>query len=454
MNLFVNKLLNRGDKRSVLIKKNILFSLFLKIIGMIVMFTLIPLSINYLGDINYGIWITISTLIAWTGMFDFGLAHGLRNRLTETLAKKDDIKGRYLVSSSYFFIFLIAIFLLILFLPILSSINWQNILNLSITYNTDILSMTILLIFILFIIQFILKPITAILQAHQLPAIAQAMGTLSGVIIVIIIFILSTYTSPYSNLFLYALIVAGVPIIVSILTTIYLFHKNFHTLRPSFKFIKFKYIKSIGGLGLSFFMIQLSLLFVYSSDNLIISYLFGPQEVTTYNVVFRYFSILTIFFGVIMTPFWSAITDAYSKNEMPWIEKNIKILFFILLIGIFIDLILLFGSSWVFKQWISEDFIVSTQLVTLMALYVICMGWLNIFSYFSNGIGKIRVQMIAYMIVAILNIPLSYYFGKILQMGVSGVLLATITSMIIVSSVLTIQYYKIINNKAVGLWNR
>jgi len=447
-------ILSADNERTRLIKKNIFYSLLLKTIGLLSMFMLVSISIKYLGKTNYGIWITVSSIIAWTGMFDFGFAHGLRNKLTEALAKKDITQGRYLVSSSYLFILLIGIFLLLTVLPLLSLINWQSLLNLPLDYDSSILKIIIKIIFIFFILQFLLKPINAILQAHQWPSVAQAMGTFGGLITLLSLVFLNYYKSFENELLVYALLVAGVPIIIELFVTLYLFLKQFKSLRPSFKFVKIKYIKSVAGLGVGFFMIQLSLLFVYSSDNLIISYLFGPKEVTEYNVVYRYFSVITLFFTVIMAPYWSAITDAYSRNEISWIKKNIQILLKILLGTVFIAILLIFASSWVFTQWISPDFVASSQLVLLMALYVLCMGWLNIFSFFSNGIGKIRIQTITYIFVAILNLPLSFYFGKILNMGSSGVLLASIISIVIVSIVLTIQYKKIITNSAEGLWNR
>ncbi len=449
--MIFKRLVHSSNYRTLLAKKNIIYSLLLKIIGMATIFMLVPISIKYLGNINYGVWITVSGIIAWAGMFDFGFSHGLRNRLTEALAQKDYTLGRYLVSSTYFFMFLISIILSIVFYFILYLIDWKILLNLPNDFNLDLLYITLQIIFLFFMLQFFLKPINAILQAYQWPAISQAIGTISGVVIIFGVSLLYYYHL-VPTLTYYALIVAGVPIIVSLLATIYFFRQKFCSLVPSITFIKLAYIKSISGLGLSFFMIQLSLLVVYSSDNLIISYLFGPEEVTTYNVVYRYFSLITIFFGVVMSPFWSAITDAYTKNEMEWIQKTISSLLFILLVGVVISVILFFTSPIIFTLWINDEFVAPSLLVGLMAFYAICMAWLNIFSFFSNGIGKIRVQMITYIIAAILNLPMSYYFGKTLQMGSSGVILATIISMTFVGLVLFIQYLKIINNTANGIW--
>ncbi len=445
--------LNKGNQRTILAKKNIILSFTLKLVGMLTMFTLISISIKYLGNMNYGVWITISGIIAWAGMFDFGFSHGLRNRLTESLAQDDYITGRFLVSSTYLFMIFIAILLIALFYPIIYMVNWQSLLNLPDDYNLEILFESIQIIFFFFIIQFSLKPINAVLQAYQWPAISQSLGTIGGVVTVLFVGLLY-YLHISPKLLYYAIIVAGVPIIISLIATIYLFRQKFRSLIPSFKFLKVHYLKSIGGLGLAFFIIQLSLLVIYSSDNLIISYLFGPEEVTTYNVVYRYFSIITIFFGVVMTPFWSAITDAYAKEEMKWIQKTIRALLFVLLGGTIISFILYLIGPWVFSWWIADDFSAPWLLIGLMGVYAIAMGWQNIFSFFSNGIGKIRVQMISYVIAAIANLPLSYYFGKILNMGSSGVLVASILCTSFVSVILTVQYKKVMSGRAKGIWNK
>ena len=444
---------NKGHKRTILAKKNILFSFSLKIIGMAVMFYLVSISIKYLGKTNYGVWVTVSGIIAWAGMFDFGFSHGLRNKLTEAIAKKDYVSGRYLVSSTYFFILIIAIILLLVFYPVIYLVNWKTILNLPDNFDLTILETTLQIISIFFILQFSLKPINAILQAYQLPSLAQSLGTLGGVFTVIAISILY-YFKLSPELIYYAYVIAGIPIIISLIATFYLFHKKITKLSPSFKFIKKKYVKSIGGLGLSFFIIQLALLVVYSSDNLIISYLFGPEEVAVYSIVFKYFSIITIFFGVIMAPFWSAITDAYTKGEMEWIQNTIRKLLKVILAGMLLAFVLFLVSPWLFKYWIDELFIAPSLLVGLMAVNTINIAYLNIFSFFFNGIGKIRMQLISYIFAAVINLPLSYLFGKTLKMGSSGVLLATITSILLVNILLSLQYSKIFNNTAKGVWDK
>ena len=50
--------------------------------------------------------------------------------------------------------------------------------------------------------------------------------------------------------------------------------------------------------------------------------------------------------------------------------------------------------------------------------------------YFLNGIGKIKLQLWLYVFGAVINIPLSIYFVKYMNLGSSGVILGTIFSML------------------------
>ncbi|MDQ3534529.1 MAG: hypothetical protein M3421_02770, partial [Bacteroidota bacterium] len=55
----------QGHERSVKLKKNILLSFLFKIFSAISSFFLVPITLNYLEPVKYGIWLTLSSLIAW-----------------------------------------------------------------------------------------------------------------------------------------------------------------------------------------------------------------------------------------------------------------------------------------------------------------------------------------------------------------------------------------------------
>ena len=164
---------------------------------------------------------------------------------------------------------------------------------------------------------------------------------------------------------------------------------------------------------------------------MIISYLFGPEEVTNYNIVYRYFSIIMVVFGVVMAPFWTAFTDAYQKKDFLWISKTMQTLLLLVGLSVLGSIMLYIFANDIYRLWIDGNIKIPNELSALMALYVVLFGLMNVFAFFSNGIGKIRMQMLINTLTAIINIPLSYYLGYVLEWGVNGVLLATIICIIL-----------------------
>jgi Na+-driven multidrug efflux pump len=102
--------------------------------------------------------------------------------------------------------------------------------------------------------------------------------------------------------------------------------------------------------------------------------------------------------------------------------------------------------------WVGKEIVVSVSLTGVMALYVLINAWNGIFSNFLNGVGKIKLQLYLALGGSLFNIPLAIFFGKTL--GIHGVILSTTLISVIASVVTPIQYLKLINNKANGIWSK
>ena len=127
----IKKQVNRGNERSVKAKKNIVYMVLYKGISILAGLLLVPMTINYVDSENYGIWLTLSSMIAWMSFFDIGINHGLKNKLTEALAKKDFALGKKYVSTTYAILTLIFIPLMFVLLLIAPFIKWESLLNLN-----------------------------------------------------------------------------------------------------------------------------------------------------------------------------------------------------------------------------------------------------------------------------------------------------------------------------------
>ena len=445
------KKLGISSERTFNITKHIGLSFIFKFLAIISNFLLVPLTIDYLGSTNYGVWLIITSFIGWFTFFDAGLGHGLRNRFTEAKAKGDISLARAYISSAYFTLGLICLVLITLFFVINFFIDWTQVFNTSKDLQ-DKISFLMLIVFSFFTIQLVFKLITTIYTADQKPSISVIVNFLTQITSLVAVFLLLKYSK--SSLVLFGLIFSFIPVVIFLIFNLLAFKGIYKDYRPTIKLWKKNYVKDIFGLGINFFIIQIAAVILYTTDNLIITHLFSPKDVVPYNLAFKYFSILSMSFSIIVTPYWSAITDAYTKEDYSWIKKSIRSLMKISLGFSIICVIMVIIADQFYVIWVGKEIVIPFKLTLFMALFVMLSLFIQPFTFFINGIGKIRIQLIIGVLMAIINIPLSIILVKYYGFGVSGVIFATILCSILGLMVYPIQYLKIINKKAKGIWNK
>ncbi|MBS1734913.1 MAG: oligosaccharide flippase family protein [Bacteroidetes bacterium] len=443
----INSVLNKGHHRSVKAKKNILASFVIKGCNIAISLILVPLTIHYVNPTQYGIWLTLSSIIGWFAFFDIGFGNGLRNKFAEALAKNDHGLARIYLSTTYAILSIIVVCLLLVFLCINPFLNWSRILNTPADMAAE-LSILALLVFVFFCLQFVLQLITTVITANQQPAKASFFNFLGSLFSLSIIFILTRTTS--GNLIYLALSLGFTPVLVLTASSLWFYTHEYRKYAPSIRFVKFSYARSLMGLGLKFFIIQIAAVVLYETSNLIITQLFGPAQVTSYNVAYKYFGIIPMVMGIIMTPFWSAFTEAWVKQDFGWIKSTMRKLQMLWAGLSLLAVVMLLLSGFVYKWWVGKDIAIQVSISVAMASYVIINAWNGIYSQFLNGVGKIKLQLYTALAGTLVNIPLAIYLGKTL--GIYGVVLSTTIISIMGAILSPMQYNKIIHNNARGIW--
>ena len=257
-----------------------------------------------------------------------------------------------------------------------------------------------------------------------------------------------------SSLLLFGAIFSLLPVLILFILHVYAFTGPFKQYKPDRLFWKKKYFKDIFGLGVTFFIIQITVLVMFSTDNFIITQLFGPKEVVPYNIAYKYLSISSMLFTIILTPYWSSITEAYTKGELAWIKRSMKNLMIIAVLTIVLVLILTFTAPYAYHLWIGDVVSIPFSLTVSMAVFFGITLMYAPFNFFINGVGKIRLHMYTFVFGAVLNIPLSIILVKYTILEVEGVIVATIICVLPNLLLFPLQYFKIINKTASGIWNK
>jgi len=396
-----------------------------KLLGVAISFIAIPLMIRYLGNERYGIWSTMLSIFSWIVLFDVGIGNGLRNKLTESLAKGNIEDAKRYVSTGYIALGAISFFLFVVFIVCSQYINWQVVFN---TNKIDLseLKTAVTLAGSFIIINFWLSLINQIINGLQKTSLVVFNQFLSNLLSLVFVAIL--YFFFQSSLTLLVLFYGFSLLFSNLLITFFVF-KKYDFLFPTLKKFSKDCIKSITLLGAKFFIIQIAAIVIFTTDKILITQLFGPDQVTTYDVVFKLFSIITMAHNIIMSPLWSAYSDAFHRGELIWIRKTLHQQLKIFIVIVLCTLLLSVFSKQIIKIWIGKDFYVSSSLIYAMTIFVIVSTWNNVFSYLHNATNQQNVQIITAMIAMITNIPFAIILVKYYHFGVEGVVYGSIVAL-------------------------
>lgn len=420
----LKKYLNKGSKRSSKAKKNILAMFFIKGFDILLGLIQIPLILHYVDSDTYGIFITLSTMVTWMRFFDIGINNGLKNRLTEALAKNDIGLAKKYVSTTYVILSLIFIPLMIILLIISPKINWYSLLNISPNI-TNGLFVSISIIISYFCINFILSTINVVLSADQRPADASLRSLITHLGTVITIFILTMTTEgTLTNL---CLALCLVPLLIMIVFNITLFRGRYIAFRPSLGSVDFNLTPSLMKLGFQFFLIQIAGIIQYQLINFLIIRYFGASDVTAYNIAYRYFGMLYMVWGILMSPVWAAVTDAITKQDYEWVRSTIKKYEKIYIIFILVSLLLLLLSSSIYSVWIGDKVHIPFVLSFWVMLYNLVLMFGSTYVMVLNGSGHLKIQTIASLFSPFVFLGMAYILIHN-EYGVYSILIASIVA--------------------------
>lgn len=437
------------NNRNRMLTTNILFSGILKIISLLTSLLIVPITINYLNNEVYGIWMTITSMLFWISTFDIGLGNGMRNYLTKAISEKNLALGRKYISTTLSLLSLIAITIGFFLLIPLFTINFNKFFNTFAISNVDLRNaLFVALAFTL--LNFVTKNIGLVFVAMQKYAINDLLSVLGNLLSLAIIFILTKTTSP--NLLYVIFTYTATQCFVYLFAAIPLFTK-YKELRPSLNYFDWSLSRQIVGKGLGFFVIQISsCLVIFGAANIFITQFCGPAAVTTYNIAYKFFNLLVIAYTIILSPMWNAYTDAYVKGDMKWIEQTFNRALKLWGLSVVGGMVMLAGCQIFYYLWVGEKVIVPFTVSLCTLIYVCFFNLNNCVTYLINGLNKIRIQIITSLVFTALYIVAVLLLGK--HLGTEGVVLSMAGSYACMSLIHLFQCRLLIKEKAKGIWNK
>ncbi len=447
----IRKKYSSADTRSKKMYKNTAAMIGIRGISMILTLISAPIMLHHVDRADYGVLLTLTSIVGWVGYMDIGLGNGLRNKLPEFIANNDFNSAKKIVSSCYATLAIYVALIITVFLIISPFVDWLEVLNSPTSDAKEIRELTNV-VFIAFCIQFLLGLLNSILFAYQMPAF-QSLFTFAGQALALIALIIQVFVFNITSVLQIGAVNSIIPPLVLFCGSIRLFYTKLSKIAPSLKYVDLKSVSGILGLGMKFFVLQMITIVLFQANSIIIARVVNPEAVVEYNLAFKYVSLLTMIFTIVITPVWSATTDAYIRNDFTWIKKTISFSQKVCIISIIIGILMLFVSKYIYGIWLGKDAIdISYSTTGLILLYISFEMLYKVYGTIINGTGKVFAQMILTGIIAIIYIPLALLLGS--SWGLSGVLIANVIVFAVNYIGAKMQCNKLINQTATGIWNK
>lgn len=403
---------------------------------------LLPIMLRYLGAERFGIWVTMFGVASWVLFFDFGLGNGLRNKLALCIDESDGNSPAIWISTAYIAALGISLLVIIGAMIGFHFVSWQKVFNTDVVAEEELKFSTIIMLGA-FLLNFTLMLVVQVFHAFGQSNVAAFHQFLSNGLALLLVFVMKFFGN--GELISLAWGYSFALVSASIVLNLRFFYQR-NMLLPRLTNFNFIYLKSLLSLGGQFFIIQIAVLIVFSTDKIIIAQLFGPSFVAPYELVLRVFSILLLLSSLFLTPLWSAYTRAYARNDYIWLKVTLyKSHGLLALILMFALIFKVWGHEIIFF-WTRTPINITQDLLDAMFYYTIIRVWCDLYAYFLNGVGALGSQVWVASMQALLNIPLALVLAQ--HYGAVGVVYATSLSLLLPAVVLPVTAFSFLTKQS------
>lgn len=352
----------------------------------------VPLTLKYLGNERFGLWMTISSVLAMASFADFGVGNGVLNTVATAFGKDDMMGVRRAVSSGFAILNAIAVLLLLSFAGIYRFVDWADffrVVSPQARVEAGPALAVFAVCFALNISMDVVQRVQLGLQQGYRYGLWQMCGSLTGFIGVLAGIWL------HVSLPVLVIALAGAPIFATALNAIHFFGFVRPDLRPARRLISQEAISQITRLGGMFFMLQVVAAVSFSADNFIVARTLGAVNVPEYSIPQRMFSIINLMASIMLAPLWPAYGEAISRGHMAWVRKTlVRSLLIVLTVGGSLSAILLLLAPRIIYWWVGHRIHPPFLLLLGIAIWITidCCG--GAVSVFLNGGSVVKFQVI------------------------------------------------------------
>ncbi|HEV2274431.1 MAG TPA: oligosaccharide flippase family protein [Acidobacteriaceae bacterium] len=399
-------------------------SLIQKALTIVISFVSVPLTVHYLGPERYGVWLTISSLLVWMAMTDFGLAgNALVNVLSEADGKEDQRAAQEYTSSTVWALTGIAAVFAIVAVATFRFIPWSSLFKVT-TVAPHELALACALTLGFFIIGLPLSVQNSIYSAYQDGFLSNAWGISMNVSSLVALVIVTRFHGGLPQL---VMALSGVRTLLALINVYYMFFKRYRWLVPAPSAVRWYCIRRLFKLGAKYFVIQLGSLGMYQSQPMIITQILGPAKVMVFVVAQKIITLPMDLVYMMTVPFIPAFGEAKARDDWKWIKRAYRNATLVSVAGgVPVLLAIAMVAKPLIRVWAGAAAVPDTSLIVWLSVYNVLGVILMATGQFLIGVEQVNSLALSITLCALSTIGFGVFLGR--MEGLSGVAMAMAAS--------------------------
>jgi O-antigen/teichoic acid export membrane protein len=413
-------------------------------VAVVVNFFSVPLTVKYLGAELYGVWITLTSILAYLTVLDLGIGSTAINGISEALANKDFLAAKRQINSAYWTLSATAALIALGVFIAWPRISWSAVLGAKSGGHSHEITLAAAIAVAIVVVGFPLSVTPRIMGACHKVTLSNLWNSIGSVASLLAILLATHLRVGLPGL---VLAISGASFIVGICSTVWLYH-HFDWLTPDLTDIKWATTRQLLSAGLPFFAVQISGVILFQTDNLIIAQVLGAKAVTPYSITWKLFSYATLLQVIALPSLWPAYADAFARRSFSWIRKTYRYNLLIAMgsTAIFVFVLIFCARSFI-AVWAGSAAVPTLGLVAAMGVWTLIssLSWCQ--SCLLGAAGQVKGQAIYSALGAIVNIFSSIIFGRLF--GLIGIVMGTLAAYLFCIIVpQTIEVHKLLKGRS------
>ncbi len=385
--------------------------------GALAPLVLIPITLSYLGDELYGLWMAVTAVTGMALWADLGLGNGLLTKLTPCYASGDTAAARRYISTTYGVLSVVALGLLAGLWGLSGVIGWASIFNVTDPAVEAEAHAVALVCLSAFVVNVPLSLVQRVQYAYQQVVrsnLWQATGSLWTVLLTLV-----AVEARLSPALVVGAAVSG-PLLANVLNSASFYGRQWRLLAPRPACVDRTVATSLLVLGGQFFGLSIAMSIALNSDNLVIAHALGLEDVTDYSVPARMFSALGLLVTVVNLPFWTANGEALARGDLGWVRRATgRMTFASGLVVLLSSAVLVLTGGHILEGWLGAPRPVPVSLLVALAAWWLLLATASPRFMVQNAAGSVRPQLVGWTVFLVVSVPVKWIAAR--QLGIAAV---------------------------------